>query len=398
MSNSGTSIQRLVALVGEKAFHARLAELGARTGGPGLSARALQQRHAAELIAARILARGRAATGPERTLDVLAGTLASAAATLPKAGLARLKARLADALAGANSLLPLLHLARTAHAHETRGFAVAWTGLAAETPHDLLIRRDGAEAEIACDVVSAEAGRSVHRGAWFAFVDRLNPDLQTWLAAHPGRYLLKMTLPEGLAGPDALPALHARVMGMLQNARRTEAEQDVVLKLDPLVMAAAADQTALVDGLRAQFGPQAHLAVTAAPGGAGAGGKGGSMFVMAARAGREDEVAGAIARHCAPMAARLSGQRPGILALLVEDVGRAEWRALRERLEIEGAARGFLTDAAARAVVCVQCMSRLELFSAADPDAAPDGELRFRNPAHPAARDAALAPAVTSTV
>jgi len=393
MTNNADPVQSLVAMAGAARFRARLAELGARAGGPGLSARALQQRHAAELIAGRVLARGRAGTAPERSLAGLAATLVDAARLLPAAGRDRLRRRLETALSGDNTLVPLLHLARVAQSHAARGFSVAWTGLADDTPHDLVIRRDTAVAEIVCDAVSAEAGRSVHRGAWFAFVDRLNPDLQAWLAAHPGRYLLKMTLPAGLAGAEALPALHSRVMGMLRNDRRTEAEPDVVLKLDPLVMAAAADQTALVEGLRAQFGPEAHLAVTAP-----AAGKAGSMFVMAARAGREDEVAGAIARHCAPMTGRLSGERPGILALLVEDVGRAEWRSLRERLEIEGAARGFLTDAAARAVVCVQCLSRLELFGTTGPDAAPDGELRFRNPAHPAARNAALAPAVSSTV
>jgi hypothetical protein len=393
MPDSGSKVRRFMALVGEAAFRTRLADLGARAGGSGLSARALQQRHAAELILGRILARGRAATGPERTIASLAGILADVAGGLPKPGLARLRAWVARSLGGEHTLMPLLHLARTARAHEARGFAVAWTGLADGTAHDLLISRDGTAAELVCDVVSAEAGRSVHRGAWFAFVDRLNPDLSAWLAAHPGRYLLKMTLPEGLSGEDAQGVLHERVMGMLRNARRAEAEPHVVLKLDPLVMAAAADQTALVERLRAEFGPEAHLAVTTPPAGTG-----GSMFVMAARAGREDEVAGAIARHCEPMTARLSGTRPGILSLLVEDVGRAEWRSLRERLEIEGAARGFLTGSTARAVVCVQCLSRLELFGEAHPDAAPDGELRFRNPSHPAARDTALAAAVTSTI
>jgi hypothetical protein len=391
MPHTLDAVRRLVALAGERAFRARLTELGARTGGPGLTARALQQRHAAELLSARILARGRATTEAERTLATLAQTLVHAAHTLPPAGRARLRAHLAEALTGAATLVPLLHVARAAHAHAARGFAVEWTGFASETPHDLEIRREGATAELVCDVVSAEAGRSVHRGDWFAFVDRLNPDLQAWLAAHPGRYLLKMTLPTGLAGEAAANALHARVMDMLSTDRRTAAEPEMVLKLDPLVVAAAADQTALVDGLRAQFGPEAHLAVTATPAGR-------SMFVMAARAGREDEVAAAIARHCGPMAARLSGRHPGILALLVEDVAGGEWRALRERLEIEGATRGFLTAPQARGVVCVQCRSRLELFGATGADAAPDGELRFRNPAHPAARDAALLPAVSSTV
>ena len=65
---------------------------------------------------------------------------------------------------------------------------------------------------------------------------------------------------------------------------------------------------------------------------------------------------------------------------------------------VEGETRQFLTLPEARRVVAVTCASRLELFGAGAPDAAPDGELRFRNPAHPAARTAALAPAVMSSV
>jgi hypothetical protein len=65
---------------------------------------------------------------------------------------------------------------------------------------------------------------------------------------------------------------------------------------------------------------------------------------------------------------------------------------------LEGETRQFLTLPQARRVVAVTCVSRLEFFGAGGPDAAPDGELRFRNPAHPAARAAALAPAVMSSV
>ena len=126
---------------------------------------------------------------------------------------------------------------------------------------------------------------------------------------------------------------------------------------------------------------------------------GGGVFVLAARAGRENEVAVAIRRRMAAVApARLTGLRPGILAMFVEDTDRLEWRHLRERLELEGEARQFLTLPEARCVVAVTCASRMELFGAGGPDAAPDGELRFRNPAHPAAKAAALAPAVLSSV
>ena len=56
----------------------------------------------------------------------------------------------------------------------------------------------------------------------------------------------------------------------------------------------------------------------------------------------------------------------------------------------------FLAYQAARQVIAVTCTSRIELFGMAD--AAEEGELRFRNPAHPAAKAAALGPAILSSV
>jgi hypothetical protein len=96
-------------------------------------------------------------------------------------------------------------------------------------------------------------------------------------------------------------------------------------------------------------------------------------------------------------AARLSGQHPGILAIFLDDLDRGEWRSLRERMELEGATRRWMTEPSARRVVAVTCSTRMELFGAATPDAAPGGELRFRNPSHPAAKSAALAPAILSS-
>ena len=80
----------------------------------------------------------------------------------------------------------------------------------------------------------------------------------------------------------------------------------------------------------------------------------------------------------------------------MEDTDRVEWRALRERLELEGEARQFLAHPSSRGVVAVTCASRLEMLGA--PDAVEDGELRFRNTANPAAKLAALGPAVVSSV
>jgi hypothetical protein len=389
------ALPAFLALCGPARWEARLAEIGQMAQSGAWRGRAAQQRHAVEFALARLgdpRARARAGVAERRVLALVEEAV-RLAGSLPAPRRARLEELVAAGLEGEATLVSIFHLLRTAAPHRARGFEVAFDGLAEDAPYDLLIRRDGAAAEIACETVSAEEGRPVHRGDWFTLVDAVHPELQTWLAAHPGRYLLKMTLPEGITGEAQLAGLHRRILALLQDAKRQDASADAVLKLDPLVLAGAqAAAEGLPARLRAQFGPEAHLAVTTGPGG-------GSVFVMAARAGRENAIAGAVTRRMALAAqSRLSGVRPGILAMFVEDVDRTEWRTLREKLELEGAARRFLTEPAARPVVAVSCASRMEMFGLPAPDAAPDGEMRFRNPSHPQAKLAALAAAVSSSV
>jgi hypothetical protein len=302
-------------------------------------------------------------------------------------GRGRLRNKLRAALAGDGTLVPVFHMLRTAALQVSRGFMVAFPGLEGEAPYDLLIARDAIEAEIACEVVSAEEGRLVHRRAWSHLADQVDADLRSWLTAYPGRYLLKMTFPQGLV-TGALAEMHSRIRRLLQTHGRRDDDDAAVLRLDPLMLAGRDADVGLMPSLRREFGPEAHLAVTAA---------GRGLFVMAARAGRTDEVAIAV-RHrlFAITPTRLSGTRPGILAMFIDDTGREEWRGLRERLELEGEARQFLAYKAARPVIAVTCASRFELFGMTD--AADDGELRFRNSAHPAAKAAALGPAILSSV
>lgn len=392
---SAGPLDAFVALCGRSTWRNRLVDLGGRSQGGSLSARAAQQRHALELALARLcdpkaLAR---ASQTDRCLYGFAQEAVRLAKTLPPGPRLRLREELAAGLTGKATLIPLFHLLRTAARLRGHGFTVHFTGLADGTTHDLRVEREGATAEVVCETVSAEEGRPLHRGDWWTLVDRINPELQTWLAAHPGRYLLKMTLPEGTAGPGALAELQDRISGMLAAEKRQDSGGQVVLKLDPLMLAGA-QAGDRVNGfparLREQFGPDAHLAVTTCAGS-------GSVFVMAARATRGNEIAAAVCRRLALAAeSRLDGAQPGILAIFLEDLDRGEWLGLRDQLELEGAVRRFLTTPGAKRVVTVSCASRFEMFGAAD--AAPDGELRFRNQAHPAARNAALAPAVVSTL
>lgn len=391
------ALNALVSLAGRSVWARRQAEIRDLTASGRRAAQALRQRHAIELTIER-LRQGRV-TAPsvaERLIGAIGAETAALAKQLTPAGRTRLSESLRSALSGDGSLIGLFHLVSTAMRQRSRGFSVDWPALERGETIDLLLKRDGAEAEVVCDVISAEEGRGVHRGAWFRLADRIDPDLQTWLAAHPGRYLLKMTLPSGLRGGlredgETLSSLHDRIRVLLTSRTRHDHDEAIVLRLDPLLLAGAqAAELGLLSSLRQAFGPEAHLAVTKADD---------SVFVMAARAGREDEIAAAIRRRMAAVApARLTGERPGILAMFVEDTDRAEWRGLRERLELEGEARRFLTDPEAKRIVALSFVSRLELFGAREPDAAPEGELRFRNPGHPAAKAIALAPSVLSSV
>lgn len=392
LAEAGDACRGFMALAGEAAWRDRMADLAARARPQSWRGRAAQQRHALELLLARLADPRQTPklNRAEQQVLALAQAAVALADTLPEPSRLRLRERLLAGLTGEATLIPLFHLLREASRQRARGFTVHFAGLAEEAPYDLLLQRDGAEAELACCTVSAEEGRHMPRGDWFALVDGINPDLQTWLAAHPGRYLLKMTLPDGIQGPGEVAELQRQVSSLLSTRKRQDASPAAVLKLDPLMLAGAqASKAGLPRRLRDLFGPDAHLAVTGDP-------AGGSVFVMAAHAGRENQLAATVVRHLGLTAQRLTGQRPGILSIFLEDVERGEWRTLRETLELEGAIRRFFTTAAAQPVVAATCSTRLEMFGVAPPDAAEQGELRFRNQAHHAAREPGLQPAVTS--
>lgn len=388
--SDSTALDAFVGLVGADLWHARFADLEQlATKGPR-SRKAILGRHAIGYAIERL----RRGVAKPKSAELRIGQLARDAvalyATLSPVARKRLVNRLQAALTGGNSLIDVFHLLRTAELQRERGFTIRFTGLEQETPYDLVIERNGVVAEIACVVVSAEEGRHLHRGAWFDLADRIDPDLQIWLSGHPGRYLLRVNLPEGLRENDAgLPRLHAQVRELLGSQRRTAQDAAAVLRLDRLLLAGAqADELGLLSLIRREFSPEAHLSMTTA---------GGGVFVMAAQAGRENEIAQAICRRLSAWTqSRLIGARQGILAVFIEDIERSEWRGLRERLDLEGEARQFLTRPEARPIIAVTFASRLELFGS--DDAAPDGDLRFRNPRHVGAKSPALTPAITSSV
>jgi hypothetical protein len=387
MNNKSARV--FIALAGSGNWASRLEDIRERVKSGARTGKLEAQRFVAE-CALEKAKRGAALAPAEAALVDLMTRVPALYDQLNSSGQTRLHEALDASLTGDATLMPLLHLVHTARLQQARGFDVAFTGLESGTPYDLLISREGAQAEIACEAMSAEAGHVVHRSLWTRLIDRIDPDLQTWLAAHPGRYLLKMTLPKGLKEEaEDLPTLHRRINTMLAEAKRADYDEAAILRLDPLMLAGAqaSDRPGgMMAKLRNEFGPEAHFAVTEA---------GASLFVVAARGGTENEVAASVRRRMAAIApARLSGARPGILAVFLEDTDPLEWRILREKLLLEGEVRKFHTFPEAKPVIAVSCASRYELMNTG----AEGGDLRFRNPMHPAAKSLALGPAVLSTV
>ena len=384
------ALEAFVALAGRRAWVQRMDEIAHGISGPRHDL-LMKRRHAIELAIERLRRPlDRAATDGERQAAGLAGDAVMLWRALPADGRSRLQAKLREALCGDRTLVALFHALRTARVQRARGFKVAFAGLEQGTAFDLLLARGASEAEVACDVVSAEQGRMVQRAAWSSLADRVEADVRGWLAAHRGDHLLNMTLPLGLRDAAAVAQLDASIRDLLQTGERRSHATGSVLRLDSLGTQAGRTIAHLTAGLRARYGPEAHLAAIASPDG---------VFAMACRAGRIDEVATIVRQRLAEIApCRLSGRRPGILAMLLDDTDRGEWRGLRERLELEGEARQFLANKSSRGVIAVTCTSRFELLGIGAKDAAADGELRFRNPAHPQAMVRALAPAVLSSV
>lgn len=391
--------EQFVVLVGESRWSGRLDDIAQRVSCARRCGAVFKHRHALERAIDRMRGKdGDGALGAgsvaEARLQAILAEMVMAATRLSAAGRLRLQERLEAALSGNGRLVDLLHVFRTAALQRARGFAIGYAGFEEGAPYDLLLSREGSTLECVCHTVSAEAGRDIHRLAWASLCDEVEARLKPWIVDRPGRYLLKMNLARGLRDGEAelASAVQGRVCALLENDARIDQDETAVLRIEPLVLGAGTVPTTegLMVGLRAEFGPEAHFSVTAS---------GECVWAMAARAGRRNDIAGLMRAELAGLVpARVSGQRPAILALFVEDMDRAEWRGLMESLELEGAARQYMTLEDAAPVVAVTCYSRMEMFGLSGPDAAAEGELRFRNPAHPSAKDPAIASAIQSSL
>ena len=120
-----SDLSRFRDLCGASLWRGRLAEIRAQAQTTSLSGRAVQQRHALELVLAR-LSDAKALAGAstaERRVAAFAREAVQLAGTLPAANRERLRDRIEQGLTGEATLVPLFHLLRTAALH--RGPPVA---------------------------------------------------------------------------------------------------------------------------------------------------------------------------------------------------------------------------------------------------------------------------------
>ena len=206
------ALDAFVALAGPRLWAARMAEIGRYAACGPRAGQAIRQRHALELAIERL--RG-TLTRPPSVAELHAARLAGDAVTLSRAlrarGRGRLHDRLRTALAGDGTLVPIFHMLRTAALQVSRGFSVAFAGLEDDAPYDLLIARGCVPRRRS----PAKLCRR-RRGGWCTagpgriWLIGWTPIYASGSPPIPGRYLLKMTLPQGLM-TGALAEMHSRI-------------------------------------------------------------------------------------------------------------------------------------------------------------------------------------------
>ena len=123
---------KFATLAGTRAWRKRLAELTERAQGQTMTARAVQQRHAIELALGRFGEGARVGLA-ERRIAAIAEEAVQLAKRLPAPARARLQERLAEALSGEGTLVPLFHMLRTAALQRARGYEVRFDGITDDT-------------------------------------------------------------------------------------------------------------------------------------------------------------------------------------------------------------------------------------------------------------------------
>src|SRR3954454_5131711 len=124
-----TGLASLLSLIGPRLWQDRLAEIRDLATSGRRAGQALRQRHGVELSLEKLRRYpGAMPSVTEALLGQYAAEIPHIAAGLTPAGRDRLVGQLRHALSGQNTLIPLIHLIRTAMAQRARGFTVTFSG------------------------------------------------------------------------------------------------------------------------------------------------------------------------------------------------------------------------------------------------------------------------------
>lgn len=117
---------------------------------------------------------------------------------LSHVGKNRLRGMLLDGLKPDNNLLSLQHEITTA-VHLTRiGFDLDFNDIESGSGVDFIARRDGAELEVECKMVSADLGRQIHRKKALALHHHLAPTIARVYESAKTGILIRITIPDRL--------------------------------------------------------------------------------------------------------------------------------------------------------------------------------------------------------
>ena len=200
------------------------------------------------------------------------------------------------------------------------GFEVNFSDMEATAQFDLAFSRDNFLGEVECKSLSADAGRQIHRKAFYRFMEALSSALEAQRALRQPEVLL-ITLDGRLSSNilDQAP-LRAATRTVIEDRTQTiyggdgfEVERRA---FDPAHFGASvADTKAFYLACSATFGPNAHIA-------GGLTEDSGCLVVM--RSKREDEISKPMLEAMRKASGQFSGQRPAFIAIQLHGIEAAD--------------------------------------------------------------------------
>jgi hypothetical protein len=233
---------------------------------------------------------------------------------LTPTGRAQLFGRLRDGIkSGFAGLYLELEMARMLLAE---GFDVAFPDLEGRASYDIHFWKGAVEGEVECKSVSADAGRKIHRGDFYRFMDSIGSALQDH-AQRNARDVLLITihdrLPSNVSSHRLLKDAASKVLldpglTMINGPFFTVEREPYDVRLAGIPLSNSRD---FYSSCVQAFGQNCHVSGVATQSG---------CCIIAMRSQREDDHSKPVRDALKKAATQLSGSLPGIIAVQYEDI------------------------------------------------------------------------------